>query len=165
MAARTWCLVFACASAMTVDKKAALDVAVDKAGAFTLKYGGETWFTGSEVFLRSESKLYSTRDGSLERVSSATSTGADGYGAFRATAVEWRAGGGATLRTTVRAYDSMVIFEQRLPHGANGTACTGDGATDGLVTGWPRLEVAGDRGFVHWRGGTGSQRSWRRVGR
>ena len=152
MAARTWCLVFACASAMTVDKKAALDVAVDKAGAFTLKYGGETWFTGSEVFLRSESKLYSTRDGSLERVSSATSTGADGYGAFRATAVEWRAGGGATLRTTVRAYDSMVIFEQRLPDGANGTACSGDGAADGLVTGWPRLEVAGDRGFVHWRG-------------
>ena len=136
------------ASLKPIGASQALDVSVSDDGAFELRFGGSAWFRGGDVKVRSDGAAYSLAEKTLKHVKTTRTTGADGFGAYEATAVRWDAGGSPFV-TEVRAYASAVIFAQRFPAGLNGTGLED---ADDVVSGWPSLRVRGDRGFVHWRG-------------
>ncbi|KAH8061053.1 hypothetical protein JL722_4347 [Aureococcus anophagefferens] len=136
------------ASLKPIGASQALDVSVSDDGAFELRFGGSAWFRGGDVKVRSDGAVYSLAEKTLKHVHTTRTTGADGFGAYEATAVSWDAGGSPFV-TEVRAYASAVIFAQRFPAGLNGTGLED---ADDVVSGWPSLRVRGDRGFVHWRG-------------
>jgi len=150
-------LVAAASADVVVAAGAAFDVDVKDDGSFVISMGGETWFSGSDVFVRSRNTTYANdpSDGAATLTKGATTrtNGTDAYGAYAATSIAWTAGS-AAFETSVRAYASTVIFEQRFPDGLNGTRVPGsrNDAMAATVSGWPSLRPAKGKGFVAWAG-------------
>ncbi|KAJ1458189.1 hypothetical protein M885DRAFT_95114 [Pelagophyceae sp. CCMP2097] len=124
----------------------------DQTGVFSVKVDDDVWFQGADVFVRSAGAEHRLSTGGLVRERSWTTQGADGYGAYDATEIQWSAAG-APFVTSVRVYATTVIFEQRFPEGLNATKAA---TTDALVSGFPALRIANvsdtKRGYVHWQG-------------
>ncbi|KAH8078447.1 hypothetical protein JL720_9638 [Aureococcus anophagefferens] len=93
------------ASLKPIGASQALDVSVSDDGAFELRFGGSAWFRGGDVKVRSDGAAYSLAEKTLKHVHTTRTTGADGFGAYEATAVSWDAGGSPFV-TEVRAYVS-----------------------------------------------------------
>ena len=133
----------------TLAAASLVNVVVEENADVTVKIAGAPWFTSTGLFFRSGGTKYDAA--TLERVStSARTRGADAWGAYEATAVAWRAGG-APVVTTVRAYETFVVFEQSFPAGLNGTR--DPASVDGLASGWPVLRATVENGgYVAWKG-------------
>ncbi|KAK7231925.1 hypothetical protein SO694_00083057 [Aureococcus anophagefferens] len=79
------------ASLKPIGASQALDVSVSDDGAFELRFGGSAWFRGGDVKVRSDGAAYSLAEKTLKHVNTTRTTGADGFGAYEATAVSWDA--------------------------------------------------------------------------
>ena len=79
--------------------------------------------------MRAGGRNFSSADGSLKLVATHTHSGCDALGEFEATVLAYEAGGPATpFEAEFRVYGpasfgaGAVVFEQRFPRGAEGTA-------------------------------------------
>ena len=69
-----------------------------------------------------------------------TTSGSDAIGAFSSTTFEYRAGG-APFETEFRTYATAVVFEQRFPAGAKGTANAGRHNESTLLSQFPSFAL------------------------
>ena len=81
------------------------------------------WLRSAPTTVHLSGKNFSSADGSLKLASNSTATGCDAMGDFKETLFSWQAGA-ALFETIFRTYPELgaVVFEQRFPHGAAGTA-------------------------------------------
>jgi hypothetical protein len=111
-------------------------------GSYSLQIGGKAWLHSAPTRVRVNGAEFSTSDGSLVAHGSRNTTGADAIGDFVSTVCAWRAGD-VPFETEFRVYASAVVFEQRFPSGANGTAAnSGAHNESATLSAFPAFDLA-----------------------
>jgi hypothetical protein len=125
---------------------------------FQIAVDGQAWFSSGNVSVTVSGRTFSTSDRSLRPVGAVKSApGHDVLGAFTESTQEWLAGSTA-YTTSSRLYSAgnFVIFEQKFPHGAQGTNITHTKGSSIVSSCFPSIDPqpAGgqDMGFVWWGG-------------
>ena len=149
------------------DSASRLDLVLGAGGAFTVAVDGVAWLRSAPITVTAGGKNYTTMDGTLTpspgAASHKTHTGSDAWGAFTSTVMAWKAGP-TPFETEFRVYTSMgaIVFEQRFPEGASGTAHGGPQAEATLLSTFPTFNTstaadeggggAGPQAYVHFAG-------------
>lgn len=136
----------------TASASLTLDVDIRRdSGAFTVRVNGRKWFGSGETFLRANGQRHSSADGSLLLKDSRVLAGSDSIGQYQSTDMLWEStSGGVRMTTSVKQYQSCVVFGQTFPDGATDTSA---GDANALVSAFPSFEITkGDEpaGFSHW---------------
>jgi hypothetical protein len=138
---------------------AALTINVDiseETGAFSIYVNARRWFGSGETFLRAGGGRHSSADGSLLLGAVERSVGSDSLGRFFSTEMHWEtssgsgSGAGVPMVTSLRQYETCVVFGQSFPEGVSGTSA---GDADELVSGFPTFKIAEEDepvGYSHW---------------
>lgn len=130
--------------ATTVAAGDGLELQFGERGAYSLRLGaGEPWLRSAPTTIRAGGLNYSTADGSLRLVSNHSMSGKDAIGDFSSTTVAYAAGS-ALFETEFRVYSSpvaAVVFEQRFPEGASGTANNCSHAQATLLSAFPSFDL------------------------
>jgi hypothetical protein len=117
-------------------------------GAYSLRLEGQLWLRSAPIIVTVGHKNYTTADGSLELAANRSSTGCDAIGGFTSTTLQWNAGSTAYV-TEFRTYPpppgdeggGAVVFDQRFPRGASGTANSGPHAEATLLASFPAWQT------------------------
>ena len=130
-------------------------------GGYTLSVDGAPWLVGAPTVVNSGGKRHSTADGTLIGTTTHSHTGCDTIGDFKATIQGWAAGG-TPFETEFRVYAAVgaVIFEQRFPNGAEGTASPAVHPQTDVISSFPAFELSaaaqqgstGPAGYVQFAG-------------
>lgn len=104
---------------------------------------GALWLRSAPITARVSGKNYSSADNTLRLTGNRSDTGCDAIGDFSMVTLEWRAGVVA-FETAFRSYTKIgaVIFEQRFPQGATGTANAGAHASATVFSAFPAFDFA-----------------------
>ena len=127
-----------------VAARGGLELQFGEHGSYSLRLGDdEPWLHSAPTTVRAGGKNYSTGDASLVLVSNHSAVGCDAVGDFSSTTITYTAGS-VPFQTEFRVYAtpvSAVIFEQRFPEGAKGTAnnCSHSQAT--LMSAFPAFAL------------------------
>lgn len=131
-----------------------LDIATQPDGSYAVLVDGAEWLKSSPTFVRCNSRLYSTADGSLRLLDSISETGIDSGGNFARTGYVWSAGA-CNFTTAVRLYDNTdhAVFEQVFNTDFPATQVSDSSK---VLSSFPAFKITsyahGRRGFVSFQG-------------
>jgi hypothetical protein len=132
-------------------------------GQFSLSLDGANWLRSAPIIVCVGGTNFSTADGSLKPAGNRSITGCDELGDFTSTVLAWKAGP-ADFETEFRRYGAggvsvggAVVFEQRFPVGADGTANVGAHAEATVMSSFPAFQLdhgaaAGPAAYVSFAG-------------
>jgi len=116
---------------------ATLGVQVDQAtGGYNVTLNNVPYFVGLLPSFTESGKAVSPAAGNLKLTGYASSTGADGYGEFTSSTFSWTSTYGTHYETSIRLYDTIVVFGQTWVDGASGTATNTD-----ALSGFPSFDT------------------------
>jgi len=116
---------------------ATLGVQVDQAtGGYNVTLNNVPYFVGLLPSFTESGKAVSPAAGNLKLTGYASSTGADGFGEFTSSTFSWTSTYGTHYETSIRLYDTIVVFGQTWVDGASGTATNTD-----ALSGFPSFDT------------------------